>query len=267
MKKMKRKNTNSKKYTERLIVPETPQSNLNYLRHMAAYMLGKDFVEDKFVLDDGSGSGYGSSYLINNGAKRVIGIDVAEDTVEYARNRYGFENLEFRTCDATRLSFDDNTFDVVISFQVFEHIRETHKFLQEVVRVLKNSGIALISTPNKRTYSPDTTQPENPFHVKEFYLNEFSELLRNHFDEVNVLGVSRSQRLEEFEKTLNRSLHKRVERLSKKLHISFLKKALPKQLRIYLSKPPKHNIDMSDFKIVDCDLEDCLDFIGICKKI
>ena len=120
------------------------------------------------VLDDGCGSGYGSYYLAANGAKEVVGIDVAADAVEYAKTRYIHENLEFVQMNSTELSFGDESFDVVTSFQVIEHIEDADKFLQQMPRVLKSGGIALISTPNKQTYSPGTAVPDNPFHVREF---------------------------------------------------------------------------------------------------
>lgn len=251
---------------ERIIVNRRSKSGANYLRHIAAYKFAAQFVKDKIVLDDGCGSGYGSYYLITNGAEKVIGVDAAEEAVLYARDRYIFENLEFQSCDATQLAFDDRIFDTTISFQVIEHIREMDKFLDEIVRVLKDSGVVLISTPNKRTYSPNTAVPENPFHVKELYLDEFDELLKRHFGKVEMWGVSQSAEAEKFQKAISTSTFKHIGNLIRKIHLSFILKMVPKRLVDFLVNPSGKKIDISDFNVTKTNLENCLDFIAVCRK-
>ena len=169
--------------------------------------------------------------------------------------------------DATKLGFDDETFDVVTSFQVIEHVRDSSKFLLEIKRVLKKTGIALISTPNKKTYSPNTLKPENPFHVKEFYPDELNELLKTYFDEVEILGVNQSAKLEEFKKQLNRSFRKHFTNFLNKFHLSILLNIIPKQVVYFLCKHLSKSIDISDFTVDKSNLENCLDFIAICKKM
>jgi ubiquinone/menaquinone biosynthesis C-methylase UbiE len=249
---------------ERVIEPESCQHDINYLRHMTAYTFAMQFVKDKLVLEDGCGSGYGSYYLATNGAKKVVGIDVAAEAVEYARNRYRRENLEFVQMNSTELSFSDESFDVATSFQVIEHIEDFDKFLRQIVRVLKKQGTALISTPNKQTYSPGTTVPENPFHVKEFYPAEFRELLQQHFGEVDILGINQSSRMETIEKAVESSLRNRVKKLLRKIGLGFLLKKVPKWLTAdpYAGK----GINGSDFMVAKCDPAKAIDLIAICRK-
>lgn len=250
---------------ERLIVYDDLTNSPHYLRHKIAYVFAEKFIRDKYLLDNGTGSGYGAYHLATNGAKKVAGVDISKEAIEYARHKYITQNLEFQTEDSTELSFADETFDVLTSFQVIEHIRDIDKFLLEARRVLKKQGVALISTPNKKTYSPNTADPENPFHVKEFYLDEFYEPLKTYFDEVEILGISQSSKVEQFEKSLKLSFRKRVENLLKKLHLLFLLNMIPKRMVSFFSRH-LNKIDISDFSVTNSDIENSLDFIAICKK-
>ncbi len=251
---------------ERLIVYKHSERNPLYLRSLTAYRFALPFIRDKCVLDDGSGSGYGSYYLATNGAKKVVGTDLSKDAVEYAKNRYKDKNLEFMVSDAGYLTFDDETFDVVTSFQVIEHIEDASRFLREIIRVLKKTGIALISTPNKRTFSPDTTGPENPFHKKEFYFDEFDRLLKVHFSEVEIFGVNQSQKLHKADKTCRTLVKKNIKPFLTKLRLHFLLKMVPKRLVDSLLQQFYGNITLSDFTVTKSDLENVLDFIAVCRK-
>jgi 2-polyprenyl-3-methyl-5-hydroxy-6-metoxy-1,4-benzoquinol methylase len=250
---------------ERVIEPEN-RHDVNYLRHMAAYAFALQFVKDKLVLEDGCGSGYGSYYLATNGAKEVVGIDVATEAVEYARSRYNCKNLAFRQMNSTELSFSDESFDIATSFQVIEHIEDADKFLRQMTRVLKRQGIALISTPNKQTYSPNTDEPENPFHVREFYLDQFEKLLSKYFNKVEIVGVNPSPRLEEMEKRVNSSFKTRVKKMLKRLGLSFVFKMIPKGTEKVLNNPSEDIINASDFSVEKCVPSRSLDFIAICRK-
>jgi len=54
--------------------------------------------------------------------------------------------------------------------------------------LLKDDGIFIISTPNKKYHSPDSEKPLNPFHVTEFWLDDLEELLRKYFRDVKLYG-------------------------------------------------------------------------------
>lgn len=88
-----------------------------------------------------------------------VAVDINEKLIktaeEIARKKLHpplFNKLEFIRGDATALKFDDNTFDIVISFSAIEHIAEKDarlKVLNEISRVLKPSGVAIVTVPNK----------------------------------------------------------------------------------------------------------------------
>ncbi len=258
---MKIKNTG-----ERLIAQKHSEHSPMFLRHKAAYIFAERFIKDKITLDNGCGSGYGSYHLITNGAKKVIGIDISKDAVEYARKSFSIESLEFKVNNATKLEFDENTFEALTSFQVIEHIGDVHSYLSEIERVLKKDAVAIISTPNKKTYSPNSSKPENPFHVKEYFLDELRELLKDFFDNVEIYGVNSSQRMENLEKSHLYKFKNFLKKLLKKTHLLFLLNLIPGKIQYILSKQLNKNIDISDFCVTKDNLENCLDFIAVCKK-
>ena len=252
---------------ERLIVNGNFPNEPMYLRHIAAYIFAKNFVAGKVVLDSGSGSGYGTYYLATNGAAKVTGVDVSEEATVYSRSRYKSSNLTFETSDVSNLKYANDTFDLVTSFQVIEHLKDPDKFLEETKRVLKKSGIAIISTPNKQTYSPGTSQPENPFHEREFYYDDFKKLMEVHFGEVKILGLSQSARAETATKQLEHGLYAKMEKLAERLKVTgVFKKITPIQLRQLISPAHRRGINTSDFCFEEVNPEHSIDLLSVCKK-
>lgn len=156
------------------------------IEHLHRYALASEFVKGKIVLDVASGEGYGSNFLALT-AKTVYGVDLSEETVEYARKKYGRKNLIFSQGDATNLPFEDGLFDVVVSFETIEHHDKHLEMVKEIKRVLKKEGVLIISSPDKLNYT-DRPNHTNPFHVKELYFEEFQELLAGNFQFISFLG-------------------------------------------------------------------------------
>ena len=67
--------------------------------------------------------------------------------------------------------------DVVVNFQVIEHLWDQSQFVAECRRVLRPGGLLLISTPNRITFTPGSDTPVNPFHTRELNAAELTELL------------------------------------------------------------------------------------------
>lgn len=171
---------------ERIVPLKTPYTA--HIRHNMRYIFASKFVKNKVVLEIGLGAGDGSFYLLNKGAKKIIAIDVAEESVRYAKEKYSVENLDFMCMDGTDLDFPDNFFDIVVTFEVIEHIKDYKKFLYEIKRVLKPQGMLIISTPSKEIASPFSSKPLNPYHIKEFSRREFYSLLGNFFINIKQYG-------------------------------------------------------------------------------
>jgi len=146
-----------------------------WYEHYHRYSFAKNLVNNKNVLDAACGEGYGSQLLAKY-AKKVVGIDIDEKSIKHAQNRYPIKNLNFIKTSVTNLPFEDNSFDVIVSFETLEHLLEQEQMLAEFNRVLKSDGLLIISTPDKKYYS-DETGFTNEFHLKELYKAEFKNLL------------------------------------------------------------------------------------------
>ena len=170
---------------ERVVPGKTPYGI--YLEHINRYIFASRFVRNKAVLDVACGTGYGSNHMREKGAKRVTGVDISMDAINYAKSNFGKE-VNFVCADAIELPFADNCFDIIVSFETIEHIRRYERFLLECRRILKRGGLLICSSPNKRVFSPETENPLNPFHVKEFYPEEFFKLLDECFADINLYG-------------------------------------------------------------------------------
>jgi len=157
-------------------------------RHINAYIFASNFVKHKNVLDMASGEGTGSTYLINNDAKRVIGADVSKHALSQALLINTGKKAEFVLLNGQSIPFADNSFDVVVSFETIEHTHNPDMFLKECKRVIKNGGTIICSTPNKSITSPFFKTPVNPYHLKEFYAQEFYSLMSTHFINITAYG-------------------------------------------------------------------------------
>lgn len=172
-------------YHEVLVPNETPYKS--FQEHINRYVFASSFIKDKVVLDVACGTGYGSSYLIRKGAKMVIGGDLSEDCLEYAKRHYIKKGLIFLKLDAIELPFPRKYFDVVVSFETIEHLTNYKKFLSECKRVLKKGGLFICSTPNKQIFSPHSNV-SIPVHTHEFYISEFYNLVKEYFINVSLHG-------------------------------------------------------------------------------
>lgn len=151
------------------------------LEHIHRYRSVLDIVEGKTVLDAACGTGYGTK-LLSERAKKVVGIDIDAEVVKHLQKEE-MEKVSFACMPVEAMTFADNSFDVVVSFETIEHIEETAQkaFLAEVRRVLKPGGCLIISTPNVDVLKETFKDYYNPFHVKELTRVEFFALLSQYF--------------------------------------------------------------------------------------
>lgn len=156
--------------------------NFSELEHLNRYyfVVNQVDLKDKIVLDIASGEGYGSNILASY-AKSVTGVDISNEAVEHAIIKYKKDNLKYIQGDATRIPLDDNSIDVVVSFETIEHHDKHIEMIQEIKRVLKSVGTLIISSPDKYYYS-DVPNFKNEFHVKELYYDEFKSLISSFFE-------------------------------------------------------------------------------------
>jgi SAM-dependent methyltransferase len=169
---------------ERLIPGQVDVDLLN--EHLARYAFAARLARGKRVLDAGCGAGYGSAELAQT-ALSVVGVDRAAEAIDFARTAYRFPNLRFERASCAALPHPAGAFDLVVAFEVIEHLENWREFLEEARRVLASTGQLMISTPN-RLYYTESRGPggANPYHVHEFGFEEFRDALQSVFAHVTL---------------------------------------------------------------------------------
>lgn len=138
-------------------------------------------VKGKRILDVGCGDGVLAHMLADRGAE-VVGADASQEAITFARLKIAKkQKLRFEVGSAYGIQSPDNTFDIVLSSELIEHLQEPGQFLHELNRVWNGSGPLLVSTPIKLSYKP---MDDN--HVREYYVEEYMDLLSRLFDHVRV---------------------------------------------------------------------------------
>lgn len=103
-------------------------------------------VRGRSVLDLGCGTGRHALWLANQGA-RVTAIDFSAAMLDRARSKAGTLEIDFRQHDVGEsLPFDNEHFDIVVCGLVVDHIADLGSFFQEMRRVLRPGGHAVVST-------------------------------------------------------------------------------------------------------------------------
>jgi ubiquinone/menaquinone biosynthesis C-methylase UbiE len=180
-------------FTGERVVPGLVDPNL-FNEHLARYR----FAAAQFgsgpvrVLDAGCGTGYGTAQFGPDAT--VIGIDVAGDALLHARDNFGRPGVCFVQAGCETLPFADSSFDLIVAFEVIEHIERWRDMLREAKRVLKPSGLFLVSTPNKTYYAESRRDAgPNPYHVHEFEYEEFAAALREVFPHAHLWSQNHSE--------------------------------------------------------------------------
>ena len=168
-------------------IPGLAEENYWFRRHEVVYQRLAHRCAGRDVLEAGCGEGYGAD-LIADVAHSVIGLDYDEATVAHVRARY--PRVDIRHGNLADLPLEDASVDVVVNFQVIEHLWDQAQFVSECFRVLRPGGVFLVSTPNRITFSPGRDTPLNPFHTRELNAAELTELLETAgFEVEDTLGV------------------------------------------------------------------------------
>lgn len=155
----------------------------NAFEHLHRYSFATKFAQGKRILDIACGEGYGSR-LLSTVAESVVGVDISDLTLRHAKQNYQADNLEFIQGDCRDLPFADGEFDLVVSFETLEHVVEHRTVLRQFHRVLKDSGILVLSTPDKDFYG--ASEPANPFHLLELNETELKDLFSEFFPQIQM---------------------------------------------------------------------------------
>ncbi len=228
-------------------LPDVPEENYWYRRHLVVYEWIAARTLGKRVVDMACGEGYGSEVL-SRGAASVVGVDANQEAHEHARLRYVRQNLRFER-DLVE-TFREEC-DAVVFLQTVEHVRNPGEILEHFRSMLAPGGVAYVSTPNLLTLAPPgADKSENPWHVKEYRASEFRELCEGCFGQVELWGLFHARKL---------ALHAAALRLGwDRIH-----RALGITRAFYDRFTPA--IAASDFALRPGDLDRALDFVAVCR--
>jgi 2-polyprenyl-3-methyl-5-hydroxy-6-metoxy-1,4-benzoquinol methylase len=163
-------------------------------RHLAAYRYAARLAAGKRVVDAGCGEGFGTQLLADVAAS-VVGLDYSAAAIAHCRTAWRHPNLTFQQSDLTRPGSVAGTFDLVLNFQVVEHIRDPLPFLRGLRALLAPAGQVLLTTPNRlMSFS------ENPYHIREYSAEELANLLAPVFGRVTILGMHGNATVREFDR-------------------------------------------------------------------
>jgi SAM-dependent methyltransferase len=250
-------------------LPGIPDERYWFERHVVAYELAAARVTAgaRTVLDAGCGEGYGLAMLADAGATRVVGVDLEPPVVAHARATYGRDGsrggpiVEVHEAELMSLPLVDDAVDLVVSFQVIEHLHDIPGYLRSLRRVTRPGGEVWIATPNRLTFTPDSDTPVNPFHTREFTAAELvDECRRAGFEVPRIVGITHGLRLTAIERLTRRSFVDLV--------TSSPPEAWPRWLRAVV-----HRVDASWFTVVPgtvaadgtSDLDATLDLLAVCR--
>ena len=230
-------------------LPDVPAENYWYRRHLVVYEWIGARVIGMRVLDMACGEGYGSEVL-SRSAQSVLGVDGNPEAHEHARLRYVRQNLRFEW-GAVETYGEPGAFDAVVFLQTIEHVQDPVAVLEHFRSLLAPGGTVYVSTPNLLTLAPPgAAKSANPWHVREYRVNEFRELCATVFGEVELLGLFHARKL---------AVHARAIELGwDRVH-----KALRLTKPFYDWFTPA--IATSDFALRADKLDAALDFLAICR--
>ncbi|MBJ7354445.1 MAG: class I SAM-dependent methyltransferase [Thermoleophilaceae bacterium] len=234
-------------------LPDLPEENYWYRRHLVVYDWIARRVDGKSVVDMACGEGYGTAVLAQT-ATRVIGVDANPEAFEHASAKYTSDRVEI-VRDLIETYRPQDEVDAVTFLQTIEHVQDPAGVLRHFASLLSTGGKVYVSTPNLLTLAPEGAEKsENPWHVKEYKPAEFRELCQEVFTDVTIYGVFHARKLRVHELALGVGW----DRVHKALRISKL---------FYDRFTPA--ISEHDFVLrrgeSDGSLAKALDFVAVCS--
>jgi Methyltransferase domain len=230
-------------------LPDVPEENYWYRRHLVVYQWIAARVAGLRVIDMACGEGYGSDVLAASAAS-VVGVDANPQAHEHARRRYRRANLRF---ERDLIEAFGEPADAVVFLQTIEHLQDPGAALEHF-RGLVEGGTVYLSTPNVRTLAPKGAErSDNPWHVHEYRAQEFERLCREHFASVGLFGLFHARKL-------------RAHELALRLGWDSVHPRLGLTGRFYDWFTPA--IATADFVLRprgQADLERALDFVAVCR--
>jgi SAM-dependent methyltransferase len=187
-------------YTTEIASDKLISDNPIHQRLLKAYIAAKPWISGN-LLEIGCGEGRGVEELLPH-AEQYLGLDKIGEVIQNLQAKY--PGVAFKQAVIPPfVGHQDNTYDTIVSFQVIEHIREDRLFLQEIYRMLKPGGKAIISTPNITH-----TLSRNPWHEREYTPQQLIDLASGIFDTVEAKGIGANEKVWAYHEANRKSVQK-----------------------------------------------------------
>jgi SAM-dependent methyltransferase len=192
-------------------LPDVPEENYWYRRHLAVYEWIAERAHGRRVVDLACGEGYGSAVLGRTAAS-VVGVDANPEAFDHARRKYTGGNVSFERDMIETWSGD---VDCVVFLQTIEHVQDPDAVLERLRDLVGPRGVVYVSTPNVLTLAPKGAERSgNPWHVREYRPQEYRALCERHFGNVDLLGLFHARKLRLHQLAIERAgwdaLHRRL---------------------------------------------------------
>jgi len=250
-----------------------------FYKHYKPYTFIYRQVEGKKILEIGCGAGYGINLLATK-ADKIKTVDIDIDSLNYAKNNSNATNIEYIHKNVLNgLDFEDNSFDIIISFQVIEHFnkKEVSKYLIEMKRVLKPYGVIYITTPNRDIRLYPLQKPKNKYHPVEYSYSSLKKMLENHYKNVSIKALHSNKEIENIFNTrknqkvyqvfLIKPIKRALIKIAIALNIKPIKDIISRRSEY---KRPKHSLNLevineNIFWFEKKNMKAAIDFMAICK--
>lgn len=244
-----------------------PDFDYDEARALAAYHYARTLAAGRSVLDAGCGEGFGTATLAAV-ARTVVGVDYSADALAAARRAWPRPNLRFLQHDLTDLARFPETFELIVNFQVLEHLADPTPFLAALKAHLAPGGRLLLTTPNRLT-----SFSENPYHLREYSPGELRALLATVFPRVRLLGVHGNAKVTAFDRARAQAVRRilrldplGVRRVLPAWLVTFafsrLAVLVRRRVRSTVAREP---IAPEDFTVAERDLESAIDLVALCE--
>ena len=170
-------------------LPDVPAENYWFRRHLAVYEWVAARCAGLHVVDMACGEGYGAAALARH-ARRVTGVDANPEAFEHARLKYARPGVRFVRDLIER---HDEPCDAIVFLQTVEHVEDPAALLRRFVEM---ADTVFVSTPNLLTLAPPGAEKsDNPWHLREYRVEEFRALCASAAEHVELLGLFHARKL------------------------------------------------------------------------
>ncbi len=163
-------------FTGERLDPRLATGTQIYHLHRSRYRFAAGLATSKRVLDVACGTGYGSAEMASS-ARSLTAVDLSPAALRDAAATYNSARANFAAMNALDLALTTASFNLVVAFEMIEHMADPDRCLQEIHRVLEPGGTLIISAPNRAVHSPDRQSPLHRWHYFEPTVDEFRRLL------------------------------------------------------------------------------------------